>query len=122
MASQQINFDLDQGADFRFDVEVRDIGDNPIDITDAVIIGQIRRTVSSREIEAIFSIEPTDLAGGKFAVYLSAEDTSKLRCEPSFTAQRVITQFAYDVEIHYFNKRVTRILHGVLSVSPEVTR
>lgn len=122
MASQQVNFDIDQGADFRFDVEVLDIGDHPIDLSDAFIVGQIRRTVSSRHIEAVFTVVPTDLSIGQFAIVLSAADTAALKCDPSHSAHRVITQFAYDIEIHYANNKVSRIMQGILSVSPEVTR
>ena len=122
MASQQVNFDVDQGSDFRFDVELLDINNDPIDLTNVLIVGQIRKTASSKNIEAEFSIDPTDLVKGQFAIILPASVTSQLKCDPSHSAYRTMTLFSYDVEIHYPTGQISRILQGVLSVSPEVTR
>lgn len=122
MANDLTNFDIDQGADFRADIQLLDAAGEPVDVSSALIIGQVRRTVSSADIDAVFSIDPTDLANGKFGLLLSAAATSKLKCDSSPFASRNITQFAYDVEVHYNNGRVDRILTGILNVSPEVTR
>jgi hypothetical protein len=116
------NFDIDQGTNFRLDCEVLDGLGDPIDITTALIIGQVRKTASNKTIEAEFVVEPTNLLLGQFAITLSAVATSKLKCNPSNSAQRIPTQFAYDVEIHYTDGTVNRILSGVFNVSPEVTR
>lgn len=121
MANDQTNFDIDQGADFRLDVELLDLAGDPVDVSAAVIIGQIRKTASSPTVEACFTIDPTDLAEGKFGIVLDALTTASLKCNTSITAQRTITQFAYDVEVHFADDTVTRILSGVLNVSPEVT-
>jgi hypothetical protein len=116
------NFDIDQGTNFRLDIELLD-GDNlPIDITTSLIIGQVRKTASNKVVQAEFVVEPTNLLLGQFALILSAVATSQLKCNPSNSAQRIPTQFAYDVEVHYTDGTVNRILSGVLNVSPEVTR
>lgn len=122
MAIAQTNFDIDQGADFRFDVELLDENDDPVDVSTGLIIGQVRKKMSSKTIDAVFAIVPIDLAQGKFTLVLDAATTAGLQCDLSHTAYRTITQFAYDVEVHAPNGRVTRILQGVLNVSPEVTR
>lgn len=122
MAKAQTNFDIDQGSDFRFDVELLDVNGDPVDLSAALIIGQVRKKISSRDIDATFTIEPVDLAQGKFALILSATTTSSLKCDLSNNAFRTITHFAYDVEVHQDDGTITRILEGVLNVSPEVTR
>lgn len=122
MASTQTNFDIDQGADFRLEMTLLDSNNDPIDVSTAVVVGQIRKTTSSNGIEASFTIEDIDMTIGKFAILLPAEVSSQLKCNPSYSAVRAITQFAYDVEIHYADGKVNRILSGVLNVSPEVTR
>ena len=122
MAIAQTNFDIDQGADFRFDVELLDINDNPVDVSGGLIVGQVRKKMSSRTIDAVFTVVPIDLTLGKFTLVLDALTTASLQCDLSHTAYRTITQFAYDVEVHTNDGKVTRILQGVLNVSPEVTR
>lgn len=122
MAKVETNFDIDQGSDFRFDVELLDGNDDPVDLSSALIVGQIRKKVSSKEIDATFEIHPVDLSVGKFALILNSSTTSKLKCEMSNNAFRTITHFAYDVEVHQSDGTITRILEGVLNVSPEVTR
>lgn len=122
MAISQTNFDIDQGTDFLLDVTLLDGNNVPIDISTAKVTGQVRKTASSKEVEACFAVTPIDLVLGKFTISLSALVTSQLKCAPSNSAQRTISQFAYDVEIHYSDGIVNRILSGVLTVSPEVTR
>lgn len=116
------NFNVEQGTNFHLDVEILDGDGDPVDLSTALIIGQVRKTASNKKIEASFSVINTDLVAGQFAIELSAPVTSQLKCNPSFAAQRVITPFAYDIEIHYVDGTVNRILSGVLYVSPEVTR
>jgi hypothetical protein len=122
MASEQTNFDIDQGTDFRLDLELLDADGLPIDVTTAVIVGQVRKTASSDTVEAEFVVEATDLANGKFSIKLDAATTSKFKVAPSPTAYRTVTPFAYDLEVHFIDGTVSRILSGVLNVSPEVTR
>jgi hypothetical protein len=122
MSIAQTNFDIDQGSDFRLDVELKDSENAPIDVTNALIIGQIRKTASSKEVQTSFLIEEGNFALGKFALILSAATTSKLKCNPSYSAYKTTTLFAYDVEIHYASGKIDRILTGVLNISPEVTR
>lgn len=122
MSVEQINFNVDQGSDFSVEISLLDPNDEPIDISNAQIIGQVRKTASSKTIEAVFTIVPIDLTIGQFTLILTAEESSKMKCMPSYFAQRSIAQFAYDVEVHFNNGKVTRILQGVLNVSPEVTR
>lgn len=116
------NFDIDQGTNFRLDLMLIDDLGAPYDITGQVVVGQIRKTASNRNIEAVFVVEEDDFSLGQFALTLSAPVTSGLRMNPSYSAQRIPTQFAYDVELHNTDGSVVRLLSGVLNVSPEVTR
>lgn len=122
MAIVDTNFNVDQGSDFRFDVELLDADDNPVDVSGCIIIGQVRKKMSNRGVDAVFTIVPIDLTLGRFTLVLDAIVTSNLQCNLSHTAHRTITEFAYDVEVHAGDGTVTRILQGVLNVSPEVTR
>ena len=122
MAKQQTDFNVDQGSDFEFDVTLLDDNDDPVDVSTSLIIGHIRKNISSKDILAEFQFIPIDLTAGKFTLFLDAITTSQFPCGLANSPFRTITQFAYDVEVHDQDGRVTRILEGVLNVSPGVTR
>lgn len=115
------NFDLDQGTNFRLDIALLDDNGDPYDITGQVVVGMVRKTASNKNVEATFVVEEDDFSLGQFALTLSAVVTSGFHMNPSYSAQRIPTQFAYDVELHNTDGSVVRILQGVLNVSPEVT-
>jgi hypothetical protein len=99
-----------------------DASDNPIDLSGAQILGQIRKTASSDAIETEFDFIPVNLANGEFIISLPAAKTSQLKMLNSYNAERTMTQYAYDVKVIYSDGSINRILTGILNVSPEVTR
>ena len=122
MSIERTNFNIDQGSDFRFEVTLLDVSGDPIDLSGSFIFGDIRKTASSLNVEASFVVDPIDLVSGQFALKLPAAVSSTLACLPSYSAERTISQFAYDVEIHFPSGAIKRVLSGTISLSPEVTR
>jgi hypothetical protein len=122
MSIGRTNFDIDQGSDFILNMSLLDADNDPIDLTGAQILGQLRKTASSETVEAEFDFVPVNLANGEFIISLSASKTSQLKMSASFAAERTITQYAYDVKVIYSDGSINRILSGVVNVSPEVTR
>lgn len=122
MAIGRTNFDIDQGSDFTLNMSLLDADDAPVDLTGAQILGQIRKTASSENVEVEFDFIPIDLLNGEFIISLPAIKTSQLKVLPSYASERTITQFAYDVKIVYGDGSINRILSGMINVSPEVTR
>ena len=122
MSIGRTNFDIDQGSDFTLNMSLLDADDQPIDLTGAKILGQVKKTASTEIVETEFDFVPIDLANGEFIISLPAIKTSQLKVSPSYAAERTITQYAYDVKIIYSDGTINRILSGILSISPEVTR
>lgn len=122
MAIGRTNLDIDQGSDFILNMTLLDAEDQPVDLVGAQILGQIRKTASSDSVETEFDFIPVNLANGEFIISLPAAKTAKLKVMPSYSAERAITQYAYDVKIVYPDGSINRILSGVISISPEVTR
>mgnify|MGYP006268826477 CR=1 FL=1 len=122
MSVQHANFNVDQGSDFKLYIQLLDKDDQPVDATNAVIIGQIRKTASTKHVSAEFAIEPIDPSIGTFFLKLNGNESSKLHCTPSYFAERTNTEYSYDVEVHFPNGEINRIMQGILYVSPEVTR
>lgn len=122
MSVEYANFNIDQGSDFKVYVQLLDEHDQPVNATGALIIGQIRKTASSKSAPAEFTIEPIDLSIGTFFLKLSGNESSKLDCNPSHFAERTITEYTYDVEVHFLTGEINRVMQGILYVSPEVTK
>ena len=122
MSVQYANFNIDQGSDFKLYVQLLDEHDQPVNATGATIIGQIRKTASTKTVSAEFIVEPIDLSIGTFFLKLNGKDSSKLDCLPSYFAERTITEYTYDVEVHFANGEINRVMQGILYLSPEVTR
>jgi hypothetical protein len=112
-----------QGEDLYLVLELRDSGNNLIDITGHTFRGQIRRTASDTEVVASFTFsvlnQTTDK--GKVQVHLSNTTSSSIQLNSSQNAQRSLTIMAYDIESEY-SGRVTRWLEGTVIFSPEVTK
>lgn len=107
-----INYDMDQGANFSFNVVVKDSNGNPTNIsTGYTAHSQMRKFYSSSAYVGLdASITGTT---GNIKVSLSATGTAAIKDGTWF----------YDVELHSNNGlTVERIVQGMITVYPEVTK
>ena len=118
------NITILQGATFSLGITIKDSTGMAIDLTGHVFRGQVRRTVSSSEIETSFSfvIQNQITNKGKVTCLISATDTAAITVTPSTGADRKITKMCYDIESEDTSGTVTRWLEGVAEISPEATR
>jgi len=112
-----------QGEDLYLVLELRDSGNNLIDITGHTFRGQIRKTASDPAVVASFTFLVLDQTTnkGKVQVHLPHATSSAIQLNSSQSAQRSLTIMAYDIESEY-SGRVTRWLEGTVIFSPEVTK
>lgn len=111
MAAGKYNILVQQGATFFKQVSLKDVDGVPVDLTGATIQGQIRENYDS-DTSIAFSTSITDEAGGVFTLTIADETTSTI------TFDRGV----YDVEVHYLDGTVDRLLQGSVVVSKEVTK
>ena len=116
MAAGRYNIKIEQGATFRFEIVYRDSNSAIVNLTGYTARMQIRPIPSSATIlvnasTANGKIVITPLLG-QIVVSLTATETAAL----DFTSAR------YDLEIEASNGTVTRLIEGVVTLSPEVTR
>lgn len=123
MAAGTYNFTLEQGASFERVLTIRDSLDAPIDLTGFVFSGQIRKKYSDTSVLASFSFTILDQGTdtGKVRMSMTAANTALIPVEKAESAEKKLTQYCYDVEMNT-GSTVDRILEGVVSISPEVTR
>lgn len=104
----KVNFLIDQGTSFATTINLNDDDGNALDLSGYSVEGQMRKAYSSQNYVAFVA----NLALGELNLALSANTTKVL--SPG--------RYVYDVELTDTNGIVTRLLEGVITVTPEVTR
>ena len=102
------NMVIDQGTTFSTMIEILDENDEPVNVASYSARGQIRKHYSSTN-SVSFS---TSLSNGSLVVSLTANQTANI----------VSGRYVYDIELVDPANTVARILEGIVTVTPEVTR
>jgi hypothetical protein len=102
------NIVIDQGTTFASSIEVLDENDNAIELQEYTARGQLRKTYTSNNAVNF----TTTVNTGILVISLTASQTANI------TAGR----YVYDVELVDAQNTVVRILEGIVTITPEVTR
>lgn len=102
------NLVIDQGSTFSTDLSLKDENGDPLVLDGYTANSQMRKWYTSSNATATFS---TGIDNGVITLSLSANQTNSL------TAGR----YVYDVEISD-GTSVSRVLEGIVTVTPQVTR
>jgi hypothetical protein len=115
MAAGKYDMYIEQGATYELNVTV----DSSIDLGDYTARGQIRETACSSAILVSFTC--TIVSSSQLTISLTPAQTSALKaCGKCY---QDITVGYYDIEIeNTTDGSVIRLLNGMVSISPEVTR
>jgi len=106
------NLILDQGSDFTVLFRYLDDDGNAIDLTGYHAKSQMRRSYYSANATT-FSTSVSDPSNGNVTISLNANTTANLK----------IGRYVYDVEVvENATYTVTRIIEGMITVMPEVSR
>ena len=104
---------LDQGTTFNNIINLTDDLTNAyINVSGYVVRSQMRRSYFSANISANIICTITDAANGEITMSLPAANTSALKAG----------RYLYDVEVVDTTGTTSRILEGIITVTPEVTR
>jgi len=102
------NLVIDQGSTFASSIELLDQNDEAMDVSGYSSRAQLRKHYTSTNAVS-FS---TGLANGTLVISLTANQTASI----------VSGRYVYDIELIDGAGTVTRILEGIVTVTPEVTR
>ena len=102
---------IDQGANFETVVTVTDSNGDKIDLTGYTTAGQIRKHHTSSSNTANFTITN----GG-------TDGTLTLALDYANTAGITSGRYVYDVEITSGSDVKTRVVEGIVTITPEVTK
>jgi len=103
---------INQGATFESDLDLVDDDGSAINVANYVFSGQIRKSYYSLNPTANLTLNIVNAASGNVNIYLSAATTSNIKAG----------RYVYDVKMTDTTNTVTRIVEGVITVTPQVTK
>jgi len=105
----KVNIVIDQGATFNTTYTIHDAIDEPIDFTGFTANSQIRKSYSSSNSYT-------------FDVILNNTGLVTLSMNAATTSSIVAGRYVYDVEVESQSGIRSRIVEGIVTVTPQVTR
>lgn len=107
------NITIDQGTTFTTQIDLTDENNDPIDLTAYTANAEIRRWYSSSNASATFTANTgANAAAGILTLSLTAGQTANLE----------FGRYVYDVTVTDASNTITRIVEGIVTVTPRVTR
>ena len=106
------NIFIDQGADFSTTVTVSDSAGSALDLTNYTALAMIRKTYDSTSATSFTSAFATDRTTGKITISLTDVQTTALEQG----------RYVYDLLLTDGSGDKTRVLEGIATVSPSVSR
>lgn len=104
------NIVIDQGTTFSTDLTLTDENGDILSLSGYTANSQMRKWYTSTNASVVFS-SSINVDSGVITLSLTANQTSNL----------VAGRYVYDVEIND-NSEVSRIVEGIVTVTPQVTR
>lgn len=108
--STKANLVIDQGTTFSTDLSLKDDNGDPLNLSGYTSNSQIRKWYTSKNAAATFSTS-INVDSGSITLALNANQTGNL----------VAGRYVYDVEITD-GTIISRIVEGIVTVTPQVTR
>lgn len=104
------NLVIDQGTDFSATIDLTDSSDNPYDLLGYTVDAQMRKNFASSSAVTFTCSHNT--TQGQITLALSKTQTNDI--EPG--------RYMYDVEITSSAGTTTRVVEGIITVTPGITR
>jgi hypothetical protein len=105
----KVNIVIDQGTTFNTTYTIHDAIDEPIDFTGFTANSQIRKSYSSSN-SYVFDVSLSN--AGLVTLSMNAATTSTI----------VAGRYVYDVEVQSVSGIRSRIVEGIVTVTPQVTK
>lgn len=128
MPAAVFNIFIEQGATFKLEMVFKDSNGIGIDQTGRTFTGQLRSKYDSTTVAGTFTITLADQITdpGKIIITISAANTALIPVDPPGVNcskdSRPLTVYQYDIEATNVDLTKDRVLQGIASVSPEVTK
>lgn len=104
---------VDQGTTFNNIINLTDdLTNTPINVASYIVRGQLRRSYYSANASANLTFTITDAANGEITMSLTDSQTANIKAG----------RYLFDVETVDTSNVVSRVLEGIITVTPQITR
>lgn len=103
---------VDQGSTFESTIDLVTDDGAVINVAGYVFSGQIRKSYYSSNATANLTMTIVDAANGNVKVSLSAANTANIKAG----------RYLYDIKMTDTSNIVTRLVEGIITITPQVTR
>jgi hypothetical protein len=103
---------IDQGTDFETTFDLVGDDGSPLNITNFVFTGQIRKSYYSTNPTANLSITIVSANNGNTVIRLNAANTANI----------ISGRYVYDIKMKDSSNLVSRVVEGIVTVTPQVTK
>ena len=103
------NLSIDQGSDYTTTITLTDGSGTPINISTYTGAGQIRKYYTST---TAVDFDITTANNGNITLTLDSNTTNNM----------IAGRYVYDVELTDINGNISRVLEGIVTIKPGVTR
>ena len=111
--SAYVELYIDQGSTFNNVINLTDdVTNTPINVANYTVVSQLRRSYYSANISANLVCSITDAANGEITLSLPAANTANIK--PG--------RYVFDVKTIDNSNTTSRVLEGVITVTPSVTK
>ncbi len=110
--AQFVELELDQGTDFNFDLDLSSANNTPINIANYTFTSSIRKSYYSTSITANLTVTIINAANGNVSLTLNAATTSNIKAG----------RYLFDVKQIDNVNTTTRVVEGIITINPQVTK
>lgn len=107
-----VELQIDQGTTFETTMNINNDDGTFIDITDYEFDSQIRKSYYSSTPAATITTSIHDAANGEVKLSLSAAQTANIKAG----------RYLYDVRMTTPDNVITRVIEGIITVTPQITK
>lgn len=116
----QLDLKIKQGSTFAPSLGLKNPDGTPVDLTNCMLRGQIRKKALDVSIVVALTFEILDAAAGSARMSLTDEQTAAITAGETTTTGA--SKYVYDVEMEDSQGAVRPLLYGAVTVFREVTR
>lgn len=110
--AQFIELNLDQGTDFEFDLDLMEADGTAINVTNYTFSSSVRKSYYSYTSTANMSVTIVDAANGNVLLSMNSATTSNIKAG----------RYLFDVKQINDANVTTRLVEGIITVLPQVTK
>lgn len=102
----------DQGADFNFTLDLTNDDGTPINVANYTITSSIRKSYYSSSVTANLTVTVLNTANGNLSLSMNSATTTKIKAG----------RYLYDVKMKDSANSVSRVIEGIITVYPQITK